>query len=88
MATWSRTCDPSRVHHVLGRSRSVGEPCFGPYRPDGYTGALAVANLHEHLDHPAFRRDVVDLVRSDAAFDADAAAALVIDELISRIDAD
>lgn len=60
--------------------------CFGLYRPDGYTGALAIANLHEHLEHPAFRNDIVDLVRPGTGFDADVAAALVVDELFSRVD--
>ena len=60
--------------------------CFAPYRPDGYTTATAVANLQEHVAHAGFRGDLVQLVGEDTGFDVDAAAALVTDELLVRLD--
>jgi hypothetical protein len=60
---------------------------FAPYRPDKYTGALAIANLQLKIQDDFFRRDLDALVgQSPTRYDIDQAAALVIDQLLSRID--
>lgn len=59
--------------------------CLGPYRPDGYTVATAVANLEGHVADRGFRDDLLDLVAEETGFDVDAAAALVIDKLLRRL---
>ena len=60
---------------------------FGPYRPDGFTGALAEANLRAKLDDGGFRNDLNGLVAKwPADYDLDSAADLVITELLARLD--
>ena len=60
---------------------------FGPYRPDGFTGALAEANLRTKLDDGGFRNDLNGLVAKwPADYDLDSAADLVITELLARLD--
>ncbi len=57
--------------------------CFAPYRPDGYTAERARAGLEEHLADPAFRGDVLPLLRElPERYDVDAAGALVRDSLL------
>ena len=60
--------------------------CFGPYRPDGYTSALAVANLEEHAADPGFRSDLLDLTTVSSGYDIDDAVAIVTEHLLRRID--
>jgi predicted nucleotidyltransferase component of viral defense system len=60
--------------------------CFEPYRPDGYTQALAVANFDAKVDHVGFRTDLETLVQDPpAGYSIDDAAALVRAELIERV---
>jgi predicted nucleotidyltransferase component of viral defense system len=60
---------------------------FAPYRPDKYTGALAIANLQLKLQDTIFRRDLDALVSDwPEDYDIDRAAALVIQELLGQID--
>jgi predicted nucleotidyltransferase component of viral defense system len=60
---------------------------FAPYRPNGLTASLAVANLEEKLASPRFRSDL-DLLAVDIPLDytVDGAAELVINSLLSAID--
>lgn len=60
--------------------------CFGPYRPDGYTGALAVANLEEHVSDSGFRSDLLDLTTESSGYDLDEAAAIVTEQLLQRVE--
>jgi hypothetical protein len=62
--------------------------CFGPYRPDGYTAVLAVANLEQHLADPGFRSDLLDLTAQSAGYDLDEAAAVVSEQLLQHINPD
>jgi predicted nucleotidyltransferase component of viral defense system len=59
---------------------------FGPYRPDGYSAALAVANLAEHVADPGFRSDLLDLTTESSGYDVDEAAALVTEQLLRHVD--
>lgn len=60
--------------------------CFAPYRPDGYTRARAERNLLDKLPTLAFRNDLVPLVTSwPEGYDVDAAADLVITEVLARL---
>lgn len=59
---------------------------FGPYRPEGYTAALAVANLEEHVADPGFRTDLLDLTTESSDYDIDEAAALVTEQLLRHVD--
>lgn len=59
--------------------------CLGPYRPDGYTTATAVANLREHVGDPGFRTDLLDLVGEETGFDVDEASALVTEKLLQHL---
>ncbi len=60
--------------------------CFARYRPDGYTSALAIANLRAKLRSPGFRDDIALLATvPPLGYDVDGAAELIIDELISRV---
>ena len=45
--------------------------CLGPYRPDGYTVATAVANLEGHVVDRGFRDDLLDLVAEETGFDVE-----------------
>lgn len=59
---------------------------FEPYRPAGLTAELAVANLRSKLADEAFRNDLVPLLGAvPAGYDIDQAAALVIDEVLSKL---
>lgn len=60
---------------------------FAPYRPTGLTSRLAIANLRNKLSDEVFLSDL-DLLLAGSAppYDIDAAADLVIDDLLSRID--
>lgn len=59
---------------------------FTPYRPETYTGPLAIANLQLKVADPSFRQDLDALVgqRPDG-YDVEGAAALVIDQLLRRV---
>jgi predicted nucleotidyltransferase component of viral defense system len=59
---------------------------FDPYRPDGYTRERAIENLRGKLTSESFRRDL-DLLVTDwpERYDIDAAARLVIDNLLVRL---
>jgi hypothetical protein len=59
---------------------------FAPYRPNGYTAALAVANLAEHVADPGFRSDLLDLTAESSGYDLDEAAEVVIHQLLLHID--
>jgi hypothetical protein len=60
--------------------------CFAPYRPDGYSAERAREGLAAHLADPAFRADVVPLLRvMPDEYDIDAAGALVRDALLERV---
>lgn len=59
--------------------------CLGPYRPESYTAVTAIANLEAHLEHRAFRDDLVDLVAADTDFDIEEAAAVVTDRLLRHL---
>ncbi len=60
---------------------------FAPYRPEKYTGSLAIANLELKLQDDVFRRDLDALVGQwPDDYDIDAAAVLVIEHLLQRID--
>ncbi len=60
---------------------------FVPYRPENYTGTLAIANLAAKLDTDLFRSDISGLSVGAATlgYSIDDAAALVIDQLLRRI---
>jgi predicted nucleotidyltransferase component of viral defense system len=60
---------------------------FAPYRPEGLTSALAIANLRTKTDDPQFRDDITRLAtRMPAGYDVDVAADLVIQQLLSKLD--
>jgi len=60
---------------------------FAPYRPDGYTRRRAEENLREKVNRPAFRDDIRPLVTTwPDGYDIDAAAELVITEILALID--
>jgi predicted nucleotidyltransferase component of viral defense system len=59
---------------------------FAPYRPEGFTAARAEANLREKLTKAAFREDLRPLVGAwPGDYDLEAAAELVIAEVLGRI---
>jgi len=61
--------------------------CFGPYRPKNYTAALAEQNLRAKTTDTGFRQDLDQLVSANTVtYDIDAAAELVIDQLLGRLD--
>ncbi|MDR0837393.1 MAG: nucleotidyl transferase AbiEii/AbiGii toxin family protein [Propionibacteriaceae bacterium] len=60
---------------------------FTPYRPEGLTAVLAIANLDAKTKDSQFRDDITRLAtRVPADYDIDTAAALVTDTLLSRLD--
>ncbi|MDR0593501.1 MAG: nucleotidyl transferase AbiEii/AbiGii toxin family protein [Bifidobacteriaceae bacterium] len=60
---------------------------FGPYRPDGFTAALAVANLRAKISDQQFRDDIARLaITTPSGYGIEDAAALVITRLLSRVD--
>jgi hypothetical protein len=60
--------------------------CFAPYRPDKYTAVLAEQNLRTKLTDLGFRQDLDQLVRARRfTYDIDAAAELIITQLLGRI---
>ncbi len=60
--------------------------CFGPYRPDGYTGRRAELNLREKLRSEAFRDDLRDLVGTwPENYDIDEAGALILDHVLPLV---
>lgn len=60
---------------------------FVPYRPEKYTGTLAIANLQLKVQDRAFRKDLDTLVGQwPDGYDIDHAATLIIQQLLSRID--
>lgn len=70
----------------LGVGPSDLVEAFAPYRPDGYTRALAVANLRDKLRRPDFRADLRPLVVAwPADYDLDAAGELVINDVLSLV---
>lgn len=70
----------------LGATPADLVDCFGPYRPEGYTRARAEQNLRAKLPTLAFRNDLVPLVTSwPEGYDVDAAAELVITEVLSLL---
>lgn len=71
---------------VLGVDAVEVVACFAPYRPAGYTAHRAEAVLGGHLADPGFRADLDGLFRAaPGGGDADAAAALVSERLLSRV---
>ena len=59
---------------------------FGPYRPEGLTSALAIANLDAKTNDPQFRGDITRLAAHiPTGYDIETAAALVADTLLSRL---
>ena len=61
--------------------------CFAPYRPDNCTAALGEQNLRAKLADTSFRRDLDQLVGTNAfAYDVDVAGDLVIGQLLGRLD--
>ena len=62
---------------------------FEPYRPSGLTSRSATANLAAKLRDPAFRGDLIPLIRqSPTGYDADVAAERITTDLLSRLDGD
>lgn len=60
--------------------------CFGPHRPKGYTAERARQGLYRRLADRSFRRDLLPLLRHvPEGWEIDIAAALVRDELLSRV---
>ena len=60
---------------------------FAPYRPEKYTGMLAIANLQLKVQDRAFRQDLDALIGQwPNGYDLDCAATLIIQQLLSRID--
>lgn len=60
---------------------------FTPYRPEGLTAALSVANLRVNLADPDFRKDLDPLINTILdGYDPDAAGSLVIDGLLAPLD--
>jgi predicted nucleotidyltransferase component of viral defense system len=59
---------------------------FEPYRPEGLTSALSIANLETKLTKPDFRNDLTPLIATTLNdYDPDVAARLVIDKLLAHI---
>jgi predicted nucleotidyltransferase component of viral defense system len=70
----------------LGLSPDAILGAFGPYRPEGLTSALSIANLETKLTKPDFRNDLAPLIASSLDdYDPDMAARLVIDKLLTHI---
>ena len=60
---------------------------FAPYRPEKYTGPLAIANLKLKLQDNLFRRDLDALVANwPDDYDIEEAGALITRELLSHVD--
>lgn len=60
---------------------------FGPYKPDGLTAAKSVGNLRAKLQDRSFRTDLDPLVAgTQANYDTDTAAEIIISELLTQID--
>ncbi|SEF15565.1 nucleotidyl transferase AbiEii/AbiGii toxin family protein [Jiangella alba] len=60
---------------------------FGPYRPDSFTSARAIANLRGKVADNSFRSDLGPLVAQiPDGYGIDTAAELIIDQLLSHID--
>ena len=60
--------------------------CFAPYRPNKYTAALAEQNLLAKLTDLSFRHDLDQLISTrQLDYDIDAAAELVIDQLLRQL---
>lgn len=59
---------------------------FGPYCPEGLTAKQSVNNLQRKVADPTFRSDLVPLLSSvPTAYAVDAAAELVIQQLLKRL---
>jgi predicted transcriptional regulator of viral defense system len=59
---------------------------FGPYRPNGLTAGVAIANLRAKLADRGFRADIDPLlVERPPDYDIDTAARLVTDVLLTRL---
>ena len=59
---------------------------FAPYRPDGWTPTLAIANLNAKLANQGFRHDLDPLVTAwPPEYDIDGAADLIRSELIEQL---
>lgn len=62
---------------------------FWPYCPPRLTSRLAVTNLQAKQHDRQFRTDLDPLLRAQPSdYDIDAAAAYVIDHLLTRLDPD
>ena len=71
----------------LGVTPSSIVDAFAPYRPDRYTRRRAELNLREKLTRKAFREDIRPLVADwPEEYDIDAAARLVITDVLALID--
>lgn len=70
----------------LGADPQAIIDAFTPYKPAGYTPGLAEKNLRDKLPRPAFRDDLIALLSEwPTGYDIDAAADLVVTELIARL---
>ena len=59
---------------------------FGPYRPEGITSSLAIANLSQKLQRPEFRGDLDRLTSEPPnGYDIDTAGQLIIDRLLALL---
>jgi predicted nucleotidyltransferase component of viral defense system len=70
----------------LGLKASEIVERFGPYRPSGYTGRLAEANLRRKLGNGDFRNDLRPLVAEwPSGYKIDSAAELVIADVFTLL---
>ena len=71
---------------LLGLTADGILEAFEPYRPEGLTSALSVANLETKLTKLDFRNDLAPLIATTlGGYDPDVAGRLVIDRLLSRL---
>ncbi len=70
----------------LGVTPSDLIAAFEPYRPDGMTSGLAIANLTAKLQRSEFREDLARLTSNQTTeYDIDAAGSLVIENVLSLV---
>jgi predicted nucleotidyltransferase component of viral defense system len=72
---------------ILGLQPEEILSAFGPYRPDGLTSSLAIANLGAKLAKPDFRDDLENLTRRPPnGYIIESAAQLVATEVLALLD--